>query len=47
MGKTIMGAIVSPDGYIADERDDVGPLFDGLGNGDTAPFAFVDGEGRH
>jgi hypothetical protein len=26
MGKTIMGAVVSPDGFIADDNDDVGPL---------------------
>jgi dihydrofolate reductase len=36
MGKTIMGAVVSLDGYIADDRDGVGPLFDWLGNGDVA-----------
>jgi dihydrofolate reductase len=35
MGKTIMGAIVSLDGYIADEDDRVGSLFDWLGNGDV------------
>ncbi len=35
MGKTIMGAIVSLDGFIADDRDGVGPLFDWLGNGDV------------
>jgi dihydrofolate reductase len=39
MGRTIMGAIVSLDGYIADEQDQVGPLFDWLGNGDV-PFSF-------
>jgi dihydrofolate reductase len=33
MGKTIMGAIVSLDGYMADDSDGVGPLFDWLGNG--------------
>jgi hypothetical protein len=32
MGKTIMGAVVSLDGYIADDRDQVGPLFDWYGN---------------
>jgi dihydrofolate reductase len=36
MGKTIMGAVVSLDGFIADNNDRVGPLFDWLGNGDVA-----------
>lgn len=36
MAKTIMGAIVSLDGYIADDGDGVGPLFDWLGNGDVS-----------
>jgi dihydrofolate reductase len=36
MGKVIMGATVSLDGFIADEKDDVGPLFDWYGNGDVA-----------
>jgi dihydrofolate reductase len=35
MGKTIMGAVVSLDGFIADDNDDDGPLFDWLGNGDV------------
>src|SRR5206468_6603037 len=36
MGKTIMGvAAVSLDGFIADDNDDVGPLFDWLGGGDV------------
>jgi dihydrofolate reductase len=35
MGKTIMGAVVSLDGFIADDNDGVGPLFDWLGNGDV------------
>ncbi len=36
MGKTIMGvAAVSLDGFIADDNDDVGPLFDWLGRGDA------------
>src|SRR5512133_3911795 len=35
MGKTVMGAVVSLDGFIAD-YDDVGPLFDWYGNGDVA-----------
>jgi dihydrofolate reductase len=36
MGKTIMGAVLSLDGFMADESDGVGPLFDWLGNGDVA-----------
>ena len=36
MGKTIMGAVVSLDGFIADDNDDVGPLFDWYGNGDVS-----------
>jgi dihydrofolate reductase len=36
MARTIMGAIVSLDGFIADDDDGVGPLFDWLGNGDVA-----------
>jgi dihydrofolate reductase len=36
MGKTIMGAAaVSLDGFIADDNDEVGPLFDWLGTGDV------------
>jgi hypothetical protein len=35
MGKTIMGAIVSLDGYIADVNGEIGPLFDCLSNGDV------------
>jgi dihydrofolate reductase len=35
MGRTIMGAVVSLDGYIADDNDDVGPLFDWYGNGEV------------
>ena len=35
MGRTIMGAVVSLDGYIAREDDEVGPLFDWYGNGDV------------
>jgi hypothetical protein len=35
MGKTIMGAVVSLDGYIARDDDSVGPLFDWYGNGDV------------
>lgn len=36
MAKTIMGEVVPLDGYIADDDDDVGPLFDWYGNGDVA-----------
>ena len=36
MGKTVMGAIVSLDGFMADDDDGVGPLFDWLVNGDVA-----------
>jgi len=36
MGKVILAATVSLDGFIADENDDVGPLFDWYGNGDVA-----------
>ncbi|HET6920989.1 MAG TPA: dihydrofolate reductase [Jiangellaceae bacterium] len=47
MGKTIMGAVVSPDGFIADDNDDVGPLFDWYGNGNvTWSFPGADGESR-
>ncbi|MFC6023805.1 hypothetical protein ACFP2T_47595 [Plantactinospora solaniradicis] len=35
MACTIMGAVVSLDGFIADERGAVGPLFDWYGNGET------------
>jgi dihydrofolate reductase len=47
MGKTVMGAVVSLDGFIADDHDNVGPLFDWLGNGDVAwSFPGSDGESR-
>jgi dihydrofolate reductase len=36
MGKAIMGAVVSLDGFMADDNDGVGPMFDWLGNGDVA-----------
>jgi dihydrofolate reductase len=35
MARTVMSAIVSLDGYIADDDDGVGPLFDWFGNGDV------------
>jgi dihydrofolate reductase len=47
MAKTVMGAVVSLDGFIADDNDDVGPLFDWYGNGDvTWTFEGADGECR-
>lgn len=36
MGKTIMYAVVSADGYIARPDGEVGPLFDWYGNGEVA-----------
>ena len=45
MGKTVMGAIVSLDGFMADDDDGVGPLFDWLGNGDVA-WTFPNSEGE-
>jgi hypothetical protein len=35
MGKVIMGAVVSLDGFMADDDDGIGPLFDWIGNGDV------------
>jgi dihydrofolate reductase len=47
MGKTVMGGVVSLDGFIADDNDDVGPLFDWYGNGDvTWAFEGADYECR-
>jgi len=47
VGKTIMGAVVSLDGFMADDNDGVGPLFDWLGNGDVAwSFPGSDSESR-
>jgi dihydrofolate reductase len=44
MAKTIMGAAaVSLDGYMADDADGIGPLFDYLGNGDVG-WSFSGGE---
>ena len=45
MGKTVMGAIVSLDGFMADNDDGVGPMFDWLGNGDVA-WTFPGSEGE-
>jgi dihydrofolate reductase len=44
MGTVVMHNVVSVDGYIADDNDDVGPLFEWYSNGDTelvdgGPFA--------
>jgi dihydrofolate reductase len=36
MGKIIIAAAMSVDGYVADPDDAVGPLFDWYGNGDVA-----------
>jgi dihydrofolate reductase len=44
MGKVVMGAVVSLDGFIADDNDDVGPLFDWYGNGDVTWSFPVAGE---
>jgi len=38
MATVIMHAVVSVDGFIADENDDVGPLFDWYFNGDVPIF---------
>ncbi|SDJ55893.1 dihydrofolate reductase family protein [Streptomyces indicus] len=35
MGKVVMQNVVSVDGFIADENDEVGPLFEWYGNGDV------------
>jgi dihydrofolate reductase len=35
LGQAVMGAVVSLDGFIADDHDDVGPLFDWFGNGEV------------
>ncbi|MFF7203814.1 dihydrofolate reductase family protein [Streptomyces sp. NPDC008141] len=36
MGKAVMYAVVSLDGFMADDKDEVGPLFDWYGNGDVS-----------
>jgi dihydrofolate reductase len=43
MGRTVMGAVVSLDGFIADDNDGVGPLFDWYANGDVT-WAFAGSE---
>lgn len=46
VGKTIMGvAAVSLDGFIADDNDGVGPMFDWLDNGDVT-WSFPGSEGE-
>src|SRR4051794_2869017 len=35
MSKVVMHNVVSVDGFIADDRDDIGPLFDWYFNGDV------------
>ncbi|GAA1770214.1 dihydrofolate reductase family protein [Nocardioides hankookensis] len=42
----IMHAVVSVDGFIADDNDEVGPLFDWYFNGDT-PIVEAEGEEQH
>ena len=37
MNTVVMHNVVSVDGFIADEHDDIGPLFDWYTNGDVAP----------
>ena len=39
MGKVMVGATVSLDRFVADDNDDVGPLFDWYGDGDVAVTA--------
>ena len=46
MATVIMHAVVSVDGFIADENDDVGPLFEWYFNGDM-PIVEERGERRH
>ncbi|MGH3756317.1 dihydrofolate reductase family protein [Actinophytocola sp.] len=43
MAKVFVSATVSVDGFIADENDGIGPMFDWMGNGDVA----VDTEGAY
>ena len=46
MATVIMHAVVSADGFIADENDEVGPLFDWYFNGDR-PITDASGEALH
>jgi len=43
MSTVVMHAVVSVDGFIADDNDEVGPLFDWYFNGDTPLFEGSDG----
>ena len=38
MSTVVMHNVVSVDGFIADDRDDIGPLFEWYTNGDVEPF---------
>jgi dihydrofolate reductase len=46
MATVMVHAVVSVDGFIADEHDDVGPLFDWYFNGDR-PIVDDEGEAQH
>jgi len=46
MSTVVMHAVVSLDGFIADDRDEVGPLFDWYFNGDR-PLFEGDGDSSH
>jgi dihydrofolate reductase len=47
LGQAVMGTVVSLDGFIADDHDDVGPLFDWFSNGEvTWAFEGTDDEFR-
>jgi hypothetical protein len=46
MATVVMHAVVSVDGFIADENDDVGPLFEWYFNGDV-PIVGEGAEERH
>ena len=46
MSTVVMHAVVSVDGYIADQNDEVGPLFDWYFNGDQ-PLVAETGEQQH
>ena len=46
MANVIMHAVASLDGFIADENDDVGPLFEWYFNGDTPIVEDAQGEGH-
>jgi dihydrofolate reductase len=46
-GKVIVDATMSVDGFIADESDQVGPLFDWYGNGDVEMYGTDPGRPFH